>query len=385
MILYPRIFLSAGEHSGDRYGAGLAEALRRKAPDVRLVGLGGARMRAAGVRLLADTTAHAGMGLVYVLRHAGDWSRVYRQCIAEFNRERPDVVVPIDNPGFHLGKLSFHGLCGLARDRGVRVCYFVSPQVWAWLPSRIRRICGLVDRMLTILPFEKELYTAEGADCRYVGHPMLDYLGEQELDREFAAQIRGDGGPVIGLLPGSRTQEVRRTFSIIAAAGAIIRRTLPQARFHVAAAERKHVREIRGILAARNLPAQVHLGRTHEIMQAARVCLVVSGTATVETAFYRTPMVIVYRTSAWHKHVAPFFLKVKHIGLVNVIAGREVTPEFLKFDDDPAPVARAALNLLENEGEWRACRARLDEVIGSLGSRGVFERVADAVLEMVGR
>ena len=385
MVAYPRVFISAGEQSGDRYGAGLAEMLRRQAPDVRLSGLGGPRMRAAGVRLLSDTTAHAGMGVVYVARHSGDWSRAYRLCVAEFNRAPPDVVVPIDNPGFHFGKLSFTGLCGVARERHVPVCYFVSPQVWAWFPWRIRRITGLVDRMLTILPFEKGLYDEQGTDCRYVGHPALDYLSAERLDDAFMWELQRSGSPVVGLLPGSRTQEVRRTFGVICAAAAIIREAVPGTSFHVAAAVEKHVPDIRVALKAHDVRAGVYVGRTHEIMKAARVCLVVSGTATLETAFYRTPMVIVYRTSWWHRYVAPFFLNVDHIGLVNVIAREDVVPEFLKFDDNPAPIAEAALNLLQDESEWRACRGRLDAAVKSLGPPGVFERVARAVLEMVGR
>ena len=385
MIPYPKIFISAGEHSGDCYGAGLADALRRRAPDVRLSGLGGARMRAAGVRLPADTTAHAGMGVIYVLRHASDWARVYRRCVAEFNRERPDVFVPIDNPGFHLGKAGFRGLTGMAQDRRVPVCYYVSPQVWAWWPWRIRRVARLVDRMMTILPFEKELYDAEGTDCRYVGHPMLDYLTSHTADEAFLRALEQAEGPVIGLLPGSRLQEVRRTFGILVAAARIIRDALPQAAFHVAVASSDHGRAIRETLAMHGLSAQVHVGRTHEIMKAARLCLVVSGTATLETAFYRTPMVIVYRTSLWHRHIAPHFLNVKHIGLVNVVGGGEIVPEFLKFDDDPAPVAKAALKLLRNESEWEACRERLNTVVQQLGPPGSFDRAARAVLELVGR
>jgi len=145
------------------------------------------------------------------------------------------------------------------------------------------------------------------------------------------------------------------------------------------------VPDIRAELRAHGVRASVYVGRTHEIMKAARVCLVVSGTATLETAFYRTPMVIVYRTSGWHRYVAPFFLNVDHIGLVNVIARDDVVPEFLKFDDNPAPIAEAALNLLQDESEWRACRGRLDAAVKSLGPPDVFERVARAVLEMVGR
>jgi len=386
MLPYPRIFISAGEHSGDRLGAGLAEALRRLAPDVRLSGVGGPRMAAAGVELLADTTAHAGMGIRYVLRHLGAWARVYRLCAAAFNRESPDAVVPIDNPGFNLGKGPFEGICGLARSHRVPVCYYVSPQVWAWWPWRIRRIARLVDRMMTILPFEKPLYDERQVDCRYVGHPMLDYLGSARLDPDFMAALRTGPGPAVGLLPGSRRQEIRHSFPIICRAAVRIAEVFPEASFHIAAASREHLGTIRRVLNECGLRGRVHLNRTHEIMAGSRVCLVVSGTATLETAYYRTPMVIVYRTAAWHRFVASRFLRVRHIGLVNVVGGdADVVPEFLKFDDDATSVAEAALRLLEDEREWSACRERLDAVVRGLGTPGGFERAARAVLELVGR
>ena len=381
----PRIFISAGEHSGDAFGAGLARELKRLAPDARLSGLGGARMEEAGVRLVADTTRHAGMGLVYVLRHAGDWMRVYRRAIADFNRERPDVVVPIDNPGFNLGKAKFTGVCGLAKDRGVPVCYYVSPQVWAWWSSRIHRIARLVDRMMPILPFEKKLYDDVGVDCRYVGHPLLDYLSARRLDARFLRSLADKGAPLVALFPGSRTQEIRHAFTIICAAARRIQERLPEARFEVGAAAAEHVSAIRGILEANGLKAAIHLGRTQELMRAARLCLIVSGTATLETAFYRTPMVIVYRTSSWHRHVVPWFLNVKHIGLVNIVGGGDMTPEFLKYDDDARPVADAALRLLTDEDAWTACKERLDGVMNLLGPPGSSTRAAEAVLELVGR
>jgi len=385
MIAYPRIFVSAGEHSGDRLGAGLAAALYKRAPDARISGLGGPRMRAAGVRVIADTTTHAGMGLVYVARHIGDWARAYRRCAAEFNRERPDVVVPIDNPGFNLGKGAFQGLSGLACERKVPVCYYVSPQVWAWWPWRIRRIARLVTRMMTILPFEEELYHRHGIDCRYVGHPVVDYLNGRKMDDELRASLRLGNGPVVGLLPGSRLQEVRRTFGIICGAARRILDALPGARFHVAAATPEHEGLIRDTLAANDVPAMVHIEKTYEIMSAARICLACSGTATLETAFCRTPMAIVYRTSGWHRYVVPFFLKVKRIGLVNIVGGGDVVPEFLKFDDNPAPVAAAALKLLQDSSEWEACRGRIEAAMQALGPPGSFDRAAEAVLDMVGR
>jgi len=386
MLQYPRIFLSAGEHSGDVLGAGLAGALMRLAPDARLSGVGGPRMAAAGVNILADTTAHAGMGILYVARHMGDWARVYRLCASAFNREPPDVIVPIDNPAFNLGKGPFDGICGLARKRRIPVCYYVSPQIWAWWPWRIRRIVRRVDRMMVILPFEKALYERQGVDCIHVGHPMLDYLASPPLDGSLVADLRSGPQPAIGLLPGSRRQEILHTFPIICRAARLISEALPRARFSVAAAAPEHVLEIRRVLGESGLAAEIYLSRTREIMAASRLCLVVSGTATLETAYYRTPMVIVYRTAGWHRFFVRYFLDVRHIGLVNIVAGdSDAVPEFLKFDDDPAPVASAALRLLHDEREWSACRERLDGVVRALGEPGGFERAARAVLQMVGR
>ena len=348
-------------------------------PDVRLSGLGGPDMAAAGVRLAANTVGHAGMGLVNTLRHAGEWAQVFRQAVREFNRLAPDILVPIDNPGFNLR------LARLARERKIPVCYYVSPQVWAWLPGRIRRIAALVSRMMVILPFEKPLYERLGVDCRYVGHPLLDYLVDSKMDERFMASLGSPEGVPIGLLPGSRRQEIELSFPIICGAARIIRQRLPHTTFHVAATSKEHLPAIREILRASGLCAEVHLGRTTEIMRRSRLCLVVSGTATLETAYFRTPMVIVYRTNKWARHLAPRLLQVRNIGLVNIVAGNEIVPEFLKFDDDPQPVAEAALTLLTDPAAWERCRTALDEVVQKLGPSGSSRRAAEAVLDWLER
>ena len=379
MVCYPRIFITAGEHSGDRFGAALARALRDICPDARLSGIGGPQMADAGVRLVAHTAGHAGMGIMYSAMHLTQWGRAYRNCIREFNREPPDIFVPIDNPTFNLR------LARIAKPRRLPVCYYVSPQVWAWMPGRIKRIAQLVDRMMVILPFEKRLYEDLGVDCRYVGHPLLDYLPMVRPDESFLKSLASEKRPIIGLLPGSRQQEIRHTFAIICDAARSIGQRLPESQFHVAAASAEHVPAIREMLASRRVAAQVHVGRTVEIMRGARICLVVSGTATLETAYFCTPMVLVYRTRSWARVLAPFLLNVRHIGLVNIVAGREAVPEFLKFDDDSRPIAEAALRLLEDEKSWQECRSRLQEVKRLLGPSGSSARAAQAVLECLER
>ncbi len=379
ILSYPRIFIAAGEHSGDRFGASLAEALRRLSPDVRLTGVGGPRMAGSGVRLVADTVGHSSMGLLSAFGSAQRWVRVFRNCIREFNREPPDILVPVDNPGFNL-RLAAH-----ARARKIPVCYYVSPQVWAWMPHRIHRIARLVTRMMTILPFEKALYDPLGVDCRYVGHPVLDYMApavmESAAREKYLGSLGAGGKTVVGLLPGSRSQEIRHTFPIICDAAAILRRRNPNLLFPVAAASEEHLPDLRSILAHRKLEAAVRLGETPQIMQVSKLCLAVSGTATLETAWFRIPMVVVYRTNGWTRHIAPRLLRVPHFCLVNILAGREAVPEFLKFEDDARPIAAAALNLLENSAAWAQCRKDLDEVIRSLGPAGASERAARAVLD----
>jgi lipid-A-disaccharide synthase len=375
MRSYPRIFIAAGEHSGDQFGAALAGALRARDPDVRLSGLGGPRMSAAGVRIVGDTVSHAGMGFFYTLAKVAHWARIFRRSVAEFNHEAPDVLVPIDNPGFNLR------LAALAKERRIPVCYYVSPQVWAWRPGRIHRIGRCVDRMMTLFPFEKPLWERAGVDCRHVGHPLLDYMPARRLDDAFVAELRSACS--IGLLPGSRSQEVKHCFPIICDAAVALRQARADIRLHVAAATAEHVAQIQAILASRGLEAAVHLNRTPEIMKGSRLCLVVSGTATLETAWHHTPMVVVYRAGAWARHLAPRMLHVRNICLVNILAGREIVPEHLLFNDDPRPVSESAVKLLQDLMAWEQCRRDLESVILSLGPPGSSARAAEAVMEMV--
>jgi len=378
-LAYPRILIATGEHSGDLFGARLARALRDLAPNVRLSGLGGPEMARAGVRLTADTTTHAGMGVLHPLLNLFNWARVYRRAISEFNGEQPDILVPVDNPGFNLK------LAAAARERRIPVCYYVSPQVWAWRPGRIHRIARLVDRMMCILPFEKPLYDCVGADCRYVGHPLLDYMAERPLDETFVKSVAASGERIVGILPGSRSQEIADTFPIIADAARRLCERVPGIAFHVAAAAEAHVLAIRAVLDSCGLRPPVHVAKTREIMSASRICIAVSGTATLETAYYRTPMVVVYRAAAFAKRIVPHLIEAPHICLVNILAGRRAVPEFLQFDDDPRPAADAAETLLTDEVAWRECRDRLDAVMKSLGPPGSTRRAAEAVLDCMER
>jgi lipid-A-disaccharide synthase len=371
-----RVFISAGETSGDRFGAALVDALLRRRPDLDLAGLGGPAMAARGVRLIENPLAHASMGFSG-LSKVGAYLSIFRRCISHFRRLRPDVFVPIDNPEFNLR------FAGYARAMRVPVCYYVSPQVWAWRRRRIHRIAATVNRMLCILPFEKEMYDRVGCDARYVGHPALDYLAAARLDEETERRIRSLGPLVVGLLPGSRGQEVERVFPIIAGAAAIVQRAFPEARFAVGCAEERHVASVRSVLRAKGVQALILPGRAWEVMRQSRLCVAASGTVTLELAWFRRPMVIVYHGPWVVKPFLPWILHTR-FGLVNVIAGQEICPEHLMFTEDPRPAAEAALRLLRNEQAWAAQQRDLDDVMRTMGGPGTSDRAAEAVLEVAG-
>lgn len=370
------IFLSVGETSGDLFAADVAAALRERRPGVRLHGLGGPRMAAQGVRLLADPTGHAVMGVLRAFQEANYYAGLYRRCVRFLNASPPNVLVPVDNPGFNLR------LAELFRKRGVPVAYYVSPQVWAWRKGRIRRIRRAVDRMMCIFPFEKALYDAAGCDAAYVGHPAMDYLSRARFDAEAEALVRNLGEPAVGLLPGSRAQEVRQVFPVIAGAAALVQREIPSARFAVGCAEAAHEREARAILRAKGVQGAAFLtGKAWEIMRASRCCIAASGTATLELAYFGRPMVIVYRAPRFAEPFARRLLRSR-IGIVNVVAGEEASPEFLMFRDDPRPAAQAALNLLQDESAFERQREALARVMAKVGPPGTAGRAAEAILEL---
>lgn len=371
-----RIFICAGEASGDRYGAKLAERLRALEPGIRLTGLGGPRMSAAGVNCHIDLTQHAAMGFVTVIRKLGTFKRLLDETDRLLEQDRPNVVVLIDNPGFNLR------VAASAKKRGVKVVYYVSPQVWAWRSSRIKKIAAFVDKMLVILPFETELYRAWHVDCEYVGHPMLDYLSEAPLDERKLQDLASGEGQLVGLLPGSREQEVSRVFPLIARAAAQVARNVPGVRLAVACASQSHVESAKASMAQAAITGGVYHDRTFEIMRSSRICIAVSGTATLELCYFGTPTVIVYRAPAYARPFRPM-IKTKYIGLPNIIAGTEIMPEFLLFRPAHVPIARAAAELLTNPQRWQECRRGLQDVMAKLGPPGASERAAKAILGLI--
>jgi lipid-A-disaccharide synthase len=367
----PRLLLSCGEPSGELYGAELVRHLRQSRPDLDVIGLGGDRLLAQGARLQAHLRDLAVVGIVEVLSRLGDLRRAFAAILAEADRARPDAAVLVDYPDFNLR------LAAELRRRGIPVIYYVSPQVWAWRPGRIRQIRERVAHMIVIFPFEEELYQQAQVPVTFVGHPLVDVV---QPPGDPAGFLRSQGldpaRPVIALLPGSRRKEVAHNLPPLAGAVRQLAGERPDLQFLLAEAPHLPDALLTGALAG--LPVTRVPDRAHDVVGSATAAIVASGTATVETALLGTPMVVVYRISPLTYALGRRFVKVSQFAMVNLIAGRTVVPELMQGDYRPERVAAEVRRLLETDA-GAVMRTGLEDVRARLGGGGASQRAAEVV------
>ncbi len=369
-----RVLLVAGEASGDLHGAALVRALRARRPDLAVAGIGGPRLRAAGMEVLVDTAHVTTMGFTETFGTLGRLLRSYRTLVRRLDDERPDLVVLIDYPEFNLR------LARQAKRRGIPVFYFVAPQVWAWRKGRIRTIGARVDRLAAVFPFEPAVYNTGGrALAEFVGHPLLDVV---QATRDPAA-TRAQYGlapdrPVLALLPGSRQAEVRALFA--AQAGAAERLRADGWQPIVALAEARDSADLRAALGGADPAMPIAHNDTYNIVAAADAAVVASGTATLETALLGCPMVIVYRLAPLTYWVARRLVDVPWIGMPNLILRRGVFPELIQHAVTPEAIAAAVRDVARRRDEVHAALAELRDALGTPGAAG---RAADLALRLV--
>lgn len=361
----------AGEASGDMYGGLLAAALLCRGP-VRLVGMGGRKMAEAGVELAYPLADHAIVGWSGVLRSLFLFRRVLMQARRMLEEQRPDALVLLDYPGFNVRLARF------AHSRGIPVIYYISPQLWAWNPGRIHEIRRVVDLMLVILPFEPGFYRQAGMEVEFVGHPLLDVIPPGLLGAATPPTRHGEVR--LGLLPGSRRGELRHMLPTLLAASRLIVERLPRCRVVAFRAPGLSDADF-GRLG--DLPVEVC-----EADYAARArihyALTASGTATLENALLGVPMCVIYRAGPLNMAIAKALVRIPRIGLVNIVAERDICPEFIQRQAHAQAIADAALPVLSDPARWQEVRRDLDEVRHRLGRPGASHRAADAIVAHLG-
>ncbi len=365
------IYFVAGEASADNHGAALMRALRSSDVDLRFIGRGGPEMKSVAGEDFQNWIDKSGvLGLWEVIKHYGYFRKQFHQTLREIERSKPDAVLLIDYPGFNLR------LARALRKQSPsqKIIYYISPQVWAWNHGRIKKMARWLDLMLCIFPFEADLYNESGLRTIFVGHPMIESLLERKIDIERDSNL-------VGLFPGSRAREVRKIFPVLIDAARALRKSKSNLRFAVAAASTELAREMEAMLGPHDRQLlQIKLGETTEIMQRAFVGIVASGSATLEAAYFRLPFVLVYKVS-WVTYVAGRLLvKVDYLGMPNVLANREIVPEFIQHRARPDDLANAVLRLIDDPNARQQMIWEFDKVAAMLGESGASERAAKAIL-----
>ena len=370
-FLVKRIYVVAGEMSGDAHAAGLLRALEGISPEISIHGAGGPEMREVSGGQVRDWVEDAAvMGVIEVLKRYGWFKERFAEMLAEIKELKPDVLLLVDYPGFNL-RFSAAVRRELPDTKQV---YYVSPQVWAWNKKRIPKMVDLLDEMLCLFPFEKPIFESAGLKTTHVGHPLVDELAGERI-------CGGRDPKLIGLFPGSREREIAKLFPMMIETAVSLRRWRGDLRFSVPAATPKLAEAMRGMIANAGAGEWITLtdGGSHELMQRAACGVIASGTATLEAATYQLPYCLVYKMAWTTFCLGKMLVKIKYIGLVNILAGEKVVEEFIQADASAAEVSGWVRDILMNDAKRDALAGRLGEISAMLGETGTHRRAAERV------
>ncbi|MCW9024609.1 MAG: lipid-A-disaccharide synthase [Gammaproteobacteria bacterium] len=374
-----RVMIIAGEASGDQHSAKLVEAVHAKKPDVFFYGIGGENMRKAGVDVLVDSAEMAVVGVVEIWAHRKVIFGALDKMRELLRTDPPDLLILTDYPEFNLR------LAKTAKQLGIKVLFYISPQIWAWRQWRVKRIRKLVDMMAVIFPFELEFYHKHQVPVRFVGHPLANEVhasaDKETLCKEFGLN---PDKPVIGLFPGSRRSEVKRLADTIFESAKILKQQYPDYQFLLPVASTLSKDIIESHI-SEDIPAITMIeDRSYDVMQACDVIITVSGTVTLEIALIGTPLVIINRISPISYHLVKHLIKIDHIGLCNIVADKRVAPEFIQHDATPEKITNEVKRILSDDNYREEIRNGLVEIRKKLESSGKVTSIGDLTLEMLG-
>jgi lipid-A-disaccharide synthase len=374
------VMIVTGESSGELYGSLLAQSLRKRMPGLRITGIGGERMRAAGVELISGISG--AFGLTEVISSLGTLRATFNRAVAALRTDRPAVLVLIDYPDFNLK------LAGEAKKNNIRILYYVSPQVWAWRRKRVKKIAALVDRMAVILPFEEAIYRETGLAAEFVGHPVRDEIremamaGRNEIKTSLGLK---SGKPLLSLLPGSRPNEISRLLPVVSSVVRELGKEFTDFQFCVPFAPNTEIGRYAGeVEELRKMGVAVNQGESLRTLAASDAAVVASGTASLQAAFLGVPIVVIYKLFPLTYWLGKMIVRVKYISLVNILSGREVVKELLQRDVTAANIVGELRRIVKDETYRRKMLAACDQVSEMFAGKNASDRVAGIVMEMAG-
>ncbi|MGQ3683513.1 MAG: lipid-A-disaccharide synthase [Candidatus Loosdrechtia sp.] len=373
--IYKKLFISAGESSGDIHGANLMDQIQKRNPQVEFYGLGKENMKKTGLLSIYDMSKSSVMWL-HVLKELSVFLKMKRACVRFFTEEKPCAVILIDYCGFNFQ------LARAAKKCGIPVIYYISPQIWAHGPWRVKKMKKLVDKVIAIYPFEKHFYERAGIPAVYVGHPLFDEIGKAGLKENLVSELKEQGGEdIISLIPGSRQQEIVRVLPLLLQAAPIIKQAVPSSQFLISCSNEQNFGLIEKITAGSGVSCKIITGNIHEIIKASRLCIAGAGTVTLQIAYYHKPMIIVYRISPFAYFIASPFLITPYIGLVNKLANKMIVPELLIYRKNYKWIANEAVQLLTDSRKRHTCIQELSALMEAIGKPGASAHAADEVLK----
>jgi len=373
-----KVLIIAGEASGDLHGAGLIRELKKINPEIEYFGVGGVKLKEEGVNLLYNLEKLAFMGFYEVLKNLGFIRELKKKLLYFIEQSKPDLVILIDYPGFNLR------FAREVKKRKIPILYYISPQIWAWGKKRVKIIKKSVDKMLVFFPFEEKLYQKTGVKVNFIGHPLLDLVQPALSKQDFRSGLPiKEKEILIGLLPGSRWQEIENILPVMLRSCLILRERLENLQIAIALAPTIDKQKVNSFLKKLNCEVLLLEESTYDLMSHADLLLATSGTATLESAISCTPLIILYKTSLLTYLLARFLVEIPYIGMVNILAGEKIVPEFIQSQAKPEKIAAEMEKILTDKDEYERIKIELSKVKGRLGKKGAYRRGAEIVNQML--
>ena len=373
-----KILIIAGEASGDLHSSGLIKELRKLNQEMEIFGIGGNKMKEAGVELIYDMERFSLIGFSEVLKRLNFFRKMMNSMVSCAEDRSPDLVILVDYPGFNLR------LAQRLKKKGIPILYYISPQIWAWGGKRLEKIKNLVNKILVFFPFEEKIYNDAGVDVEFIGHPLLELVKPTLSQEEYRRSMNlGKNDILLGLLPGSRTQEVEKILPVMLQTCLLLKKRLKKLKVGVSLASIIEKDLLKKILNQFELEIILEKELTYDLMHYSDLLLVTSGTATLESAIAQTPLLILYKTSFLNWILAKSMIRIPYIGLVNVVAGKKIVPEFIQYQAKPELLAGEAFDILSDRKKYEDIKAELNKVKQRLGQKGAYKKAAGIVNQML--